>query len=139
MSLTCETRFQEMVRRHRLECAGADTVCLPAVKVTHFNLKRLGYTFYDEAFDVSFWGIAALSFVVGIVGGIYGIGGGACLPELSNGCWPASYALPRRSTSRHFSAIEGRGHPLYEKSPPARLTCNQNSNQFTLLNRMVVP
>ena len=47
------------------------------VEVTHFNLKRLGYTFYGESYDVSFWGIAGLSFVVGIVGGIYGIGGGA--------------------------------------------------------------
>ena len=52
---------------------------LPTVKVTHFNLKRLGYTFYDEAFDVSFWGIFTLSFIVGIVGGIYGIGGGAII------------------------------------------------------------
>ncbi len=52
---------------------------LPTVKITHFNLKRLGYTFNDEAFDVSFLGIFALSFVVGIVGGIYGIGGGAII------------------------------------------------------------
>ncbi len=39
----------------------------------------LGYTFYDESFDVSFWGIFALSFIVGIVGGIYGIGGGSII------------------------------------------------------------
>lgn len=49
------------------------------VKVTQFNFKRLIYTFYDESFDVSFWGIAALSFIVGIAGGIYGIGGGAII------------------------------------------------------------
>jgi uncharacterized membrane protein YfcA len=77
-----ERRFQEMVRRHRLKAAGpekSDNAPLPAVKVTHFNLKRLGYTFYDESFDVSFWGISTLSFIVGIVGGIYGIGGGAII------------------------------------------------------------
>ena len=68
-----EDRFQEMMRRHR------DTSPMPKVKVTHFNLKRLGYTFYDETFDVSFWGIFVLSFIVGIVGGIYGIGGGAII------------------------------------------------------------
>ena len=77
-----EKRFQEMVRRHRTKSPGgerrADTV-LPAVKVTHFNMKHLGYTFYDEAFDVSFWGIFTLSFIVGIVGGIYGIGGGSII------------------------------------------------------------
>ena len=47
--------------------------------VTHFNLKRIGYTFYGESFDVSFWGIFILSFVVGITGGIYGVGGGAII------------------------------------------------------------
>ena len=77
-----ENRFQEMVRRHRSRTVGQETSGnppLPVVKVTHFNLKRLGYTFYDERFDVSFWGIVALSFIVGIVGGIYGIGGGAII------------------------------------------------------------
>jgi uncharacterized protein len=79
---TAEKRFQDMVRRHREKAAkmpdsGRDE--LPRVKVTHFNLRRLGYTFYDESYDVSFWGIIALSFIVGIVGGIYGIGGGAII------------------------------------------------------------
>jgi hypothetical protein len=69
-----EKQFQEMVRRHE---AGAGNA--PPLVVTHFNLKRLGYRFYDETFDVSFWGIFALSFVVGIIGGIYGIGGGAII------------------------------------------------------------
>jgi hypothetical protein len=81
-NINSEKRFQEMARRHRLRCAGgpsSEAVCLPAVKITHFNLKRLGYTFYDDTFDVSFWGISALSFAVGIVGGIYGIGGGAII------------------------------------------------------------
>jgi uncharacterized membrane protein YfcA len=74
-----EKQFQELVHRHRAKAGGRENTPLPAVKVTHFNLKRLGYTFYDEAFDVSFWGIFALSFVVGIVGGIYGIGGGSII------------------------------------------------------------
>jgi uncharacterized membrane protein YfcA len=76
-----EKRFQEMVHRQRSKLAGQEFTNAPfsAVKVTHFNLKRLGYTFYDETFDVSFWGIFALSFIVGIVGGIYGIGGGAII------------------------------------------------------------
>jgi len=68
-----EKRFQELVRNHSKQ------ETLPAITVTHFNLRRLGYTFYGESFDVSFWGIFALSFIVGIVGGIYGIGGGAII------------------------------------------------------------
>ena len=77
-----EKRFQEMVHRHQSGTSGREASGnppLPVVKVTHFNLKRLGYTFYDESFDVSFWGIVSLSFIVGIVGGIYGIGGGAII------------------------------------------------------------
>jgi uncharacterized membrane protein YfcA len=76
-----DKRFQEMVRRRREKMDSRDLANndLPAVKVTHFNLKRLGYTFYDEQFDVPFWGIFSLSFIVGIVGGIYGIGGGAII------------------------------------------------------------
>jgi uncharacterized protein len=77
-----EKRFQEMVRQRREKTTSsetADSSLPPVIKVTHFNLKRLGYTFYDEKFDISFWGVFALSFVVGIAGGIYGIGGGAIM------------------------------------------------------------
>jgi uncharacterized protein len=77
-----EKRFQEMVRNYPTKAANqkrSESDPLPAVKVTHFNLQRLGYTFYGEQFDVSFWGIFALSLIVGIVGGIYGIGGGSII------------------------------------------------------------
>lgn len=77
-----EKEFQNLVKNHRLKVGSAanetGSVFKPT-KVTHFNLKRLGYTFYDESFDVSFWGIFTLSFIVGIVGGIYGIGGGSII------------------------------------------------------------
>ena len=79
---SAEQRFQEMVRRHRAEHdsqGNAEKEALPTVRVTQFNLKRLRYTFYDEDYDVSVWGISSLSFIVGIVGGIYGIGGGAII------------------------------------------------------------
>lgn len=72
-----ESRFQEMVRSGGIKRSGANV--LPATTVTHFNLKRLGFTFYNETYDVSFWGIFLLSFIVGIVGGIYGIGGGSII------------------------------------------------------------
>lgn len=77
-----EKRFQETVRRHRekaFDSGNGNHSASPAITVTHFNLKRLRYTFHDEAFDVSFWGIFSLSLVVGVVGGIYGIGGGSII------------------------------------------------------------
>jgi len=72
-----ESRFQGMVRSGNTGGGGPNV--LPATTVTHFNLKRLGFTFYSETYDVSFWGIFLLSFIVGIVGGIYGIGGGSII------------------------------------------------------------
>lgn len=77
-----ERRFQELVRSYRSKTGGeatAEEKRLRPTTVTHFNLKRLGYTFYNESFDVSFWGIFTLSFIVGIVGGVYGIGGGSII------------------------------------------------------------
>ena len=77
-----EKRCQEMGHRHRSNTADPEILNntpLQVVKVTHFNLKRLNYTFYDETFSVPFWGIFTLSFMVGIGGGIYGIGGGSII------------------------------------------------------------
>ena len=77
-----EKRFQEMVRNGGSHTTGARIAGeqgFPAVTVTRFNLRRLGFTFSGEAFDVSFPGIFLLSLVVGIVGGIYGIGGGSII------------------------------------------------------------
>lgn len=77
-----EKQFQELVRSCRSKTDISATQGKKQYRqttVTHFNLKRLGYTFYDESFDVSFWGVFALSFIVGIVGGIYGIGGGSII------------------------------------------------------------
>jgi uncharacterized membrane protein YfcA len=77
-----EQRFQQLVRDHRTRARRQPSEVqepLPVVQVVQFNMHRLGYTFYGEKYDVSFWGIFTLSFIVGIVGGIYGIGGGAII------------------------------------------------------------
>jgi uncharacterized membrane protein YfcA len=44
-----------------------------------FNLKQVGYTFNGRQYRVPTWAIMTLSFIVGIIGGIYGIGGGAII------------------------------------------------------------
>lgn len=77
-----ENNFERLVRTYK---KNKETGILTqkgspnAVKVTHFNLKRLGYTFYGETFNVPFWGIFILSLIVGVVGGVYGIGGGSII------------------------------------------------------------
>lgn len=52
---------------------------LPKINVLKFNLKILEYEFVGENFSVSVLNIFIISMIVGIVGGIYGIGGGAIL------------------------------------------------------------
>jgi uncharacterized protein len=75
---SAERRFQALVCQHRKEAPNSDcSGPLPGVEVTRFDLKRVGYYFYGERCEAPTWGIFTLSFLVGIVGGIYGVGGGA--------------------------------------------------------------
>lgn len=49
------------------------------VTITERSFKRIGFTFQGDTYSVSVMGIGILCFIVGIVGGIYGIGGGAII------------------------------------------------------------
>lgn len=49
------------------------------VEIKESSLRRIAYTFQGELHECPTPGIFALSFVVGIVGGTYGIGGGAII------------------------------------------------------------
>ncbi len=51
----------------------------PAVRTVKFSFKRYSYSFYGEVFAFNTVGLLLLSSMVGIVGGIYGIGGGAII------------------------------------------------------------
>lgn len=43
----------------------------------HFSLKKVKFSFDQERFSFSVPGVLMLCFIVGVIGGIYGIGGGA--------------------------------------------------------------
>lgn len=51
----------------------------PAICTTHWSLSRTEYEFFGECFQFHTAGLFALSLVVGLIGGIYGIGGGAII------------------------------------------------------------
>lgn len=88
-----EKRFQALVREHRQRAAQASQSGgepLPAVRALRFDASRIVYEFYGETYDVSTPGIFTLSFVVGIVGGVYGIGGGAIIAPF----FVSIYGLP---------------------------------------------
>jgi len=75
---SAEERFQKMVASHQHRVAESGEA-LPAVVVRRFSATRIEYEFYGDSFEFSTLGISALAFVVGIIGGIYGIGGGAIM------------------------------------------------------------
>ena len=50
-----------------------------SVEIKEASLKRIAYTFQGELHECPTSGIFLLSFIVGIVGGTYGIGGGAII------------------------------------------------------------
>lgn len=49
------------------------------VAINEASMRRIAYTFQGEEYACPTMGIAAVSFIVGIVGGTYGIGGGAII------------------------------------------------------------
>jgi hypothetical protein len=71
---TAEQRFHDLVRRF-----GAGRPEQAPVQVREFSLRQVSYDFYGETFSFPTAGVAALSLAVGVVGGIYGIGGGAIM------------------------------------------------------------
>lgn len=76
-----EERFRAQVARFRelAKTREAHGETLQAVRVVRFTGTRIAYEFYGETYDVSTWGILSLSLVVGVIGGTYGIGGGAII------------------------------------------------------------
>jgi uncharacterized protein len=80
-NISAEEEFQKMVREYQKSkdrnFVGVKNISM--VHVKKFGLFRIVYEFYGKTFDINAIGITALSFIVGIVGGVYGIGGGAII------------------------------------------------------------
>lgn len=82
--LSAEEKFQKIVREyHQSQRANGGIAKkdreIPKVITGRYRFTRVTYEFYGQTFDINAVGIMALSLIVGIVGGIYGIGGGAIL------------------------------------------------------------
>ncbi|MEW6263686.1 MAG: sulfite exporter TauE/SafE family protein [Thermodesulfobacteriota bacterium] len=78
-TLEAEKRFNERLKEIRRRGGAGQTGAEARVKTLEFSLNRISYEFYGEVFSFSTWGVTLLSFVVGIIGGTYGIGGGAII------------------------------------------------------------
>ena len=76
-NLSAEEQFQKLIKEFNSK--GDENKPLPKVIVTEFSLTRIAYDFYGQNFRINTIGIMALSAIVGIIGGVYGIGGGAII------------------------------------------------------------
>jgi uncharacterized membrane protein YfcA len=74
---SAEEQFQKLIKQYKSKQGHEKQ--LPKAVVKIFNLSRIVYEFYGQEFDINTLGIMALSFIVGIIGGVYGIGGGAII------------------------------------------------------------
>jgi uncharacterized membrane protein YfcA len=73
-----EERFQERSTRIRSQQEQESTSNV-TVRTVKFSLTSYTYEFYGETFSFNTITLFALSFAVGIIGGTYGIGGGAII------------------------------------------------------------
>ncbi|MDO7789109.1 sulfite exporter TauE/SafE family protein [Desulforamulus aquiferis] len=79
---SAERRFQELANQFRKSSEAAQQSgkeALPTAEVKKFSIKEMEYTFYGETYSVNPIIIFSLSALVGVIGGIYGIGGGAII------------------------------------------------------------
>jgi uncharacterized protein len=73
-----EESFRERSSRMR-KASSAGEMQAPAIRTIKFSLTEYAYEFYGEKFSFNTVTLSALAFAVGIVGGIYGVGGGAII------------------------------------------------------------
>jgi uncharacterized membrane protein YfcA len=73
-----EKSFRERSARMR-KAVPAGELGPPAIRTVRFSFSEYSYEFYGEKFSFHTMKLSALAFAVGIVGGIYGVGGGAII------------------------------------------------------------
>lgn len=75
---TAEARMrQEATKKTKVGQEGSRSA--PAIRTVAWSLSRTEYEFYGERFSFHTTGLFLLALAVGLVGGIYGIGGGAII------------------------------------------------------------
>ncbi|HMK61391.1 MAG TPA: sulfite exporter TauE/SafE family protein [Dissulfurispiraceae bacterium] len=81
-SKALENKFKERSAQIRKDQSSRMAAGLPPeaiVKTISISFNRVEYEFWGERFSYSTFGMFLLAFIVGIIGGTYGIGGGAII------------------------------------------------------------
>jgi hypothetical protein len=74
-----EDKFKEHVRLMKQERAPTGLPAEAVVRTVSVSLSKVVYEFWGERFSFSTSGMLALALAVGVIGGAYGIGGGAII------------------------------------------------------------
>jgi len=77
-----EEKFNQYVNNRSADHKARISAGLPpeaVVRTLSFSLRRVRYEFWGQEFSFSSMWMLLLAFIVGIIGGIYGIGGGAII------------------------------------------------------------
>ncbi len=77
-----EEKFSQHIKKMKEERSGRISAGLPAdavVRTTSISFRRVEYEFWGQRFSFSTTGMFLLAFLVGIIGGTYGVGGGAII------------------------------------------------------------
>ncbi|MBU1653166.1 sulfite exporter TauE/SafE family protein, partial [bacterium] len=67
----------DVIRKQKKNAGPAPTSF--EVKDAVLNFKEIRYSYQNETYRAPTWAVFLLSFIVGIIGGVYGIGGGAII------------------------------------------------------------
>ncbi|MDQ1265166.1 MAG: uncharacterized protein QG635_316 [Bacteroidota bacterium] len=93
-SASTESRFRQIAFNNK-NITDRTAQILPKVIIKEITLKRMEYEFCDEKYIVPVMPIFLLSLIIGLIGGAYGIGGGAIMAPLL----VAIYRLPIYTTA----------------------------------------
>ena len=77
-----EDKFNQQMKKPKEQRSGKISAGIPAdavVKTISVSLRKVEYEFWGQRFSFNTIGMFLLAFTVGIVGGTYGIGGGAII------------------------------------------------------------
>ena len=77
-----QQKFKDHMEKMKAETNSRITAGLPVdaiVKTKSFSIKKIEYDFWGETYSFSTMAIFTLALLVGLIGGIYGIGGGAII------------------------------------------------------------
>ncbi|MEW5795958.1 MAG: sulfite exporter TauE/SafE family protein [Candidatus Zixiibacteriota bacterium] len=85
--------IQDLIKRQAANGPTTNATGHRMITRQHLGVRTLSYDYEGATYSITTWPVVLISFVVGIVGGIYGIGGGALLSPY----FVAIYQLPVHS------------------------------------------